>query len=265
MIRIATGIALAALTGCAIDDGNTDQSTGETRQAVSSFGIWSWGCSSGSCQITLGPASGETCFLAGVWGNLQHAGAFSSVEVIQSGGNWGLQVVHNGQPLGGTAVCIPGNPTAPPTLWFSGEGDVSIGTGGATERCFLTGVRNNNGFTSNNDFVQVHKLRSGWALGGNMGSDKSVEAHAICVNVPSATGDLGMVAVDGDSLLNRPIVSNNPGGWACGLKKLGGHFVASDYNDGVWIDYNNGSTNGGNPEWELNGVNGKQATTYCVK
>ena len=64
----------------------------------------------------------------------------------------------------------------------------------------------------------------------------------------------------GGSFLNVPIQDNNPWGWACGIKKLGGHFTTNSYDDGVWIGYNNGIS-----MWELNAVNGKQTTTDCVK
>ena len=258
-------LATAALAGagCVIDEAGDvagdEQPAGEVQQEVSSFGIWSWGCSSGPCALDLGAVAGQTCFLAGVWGNLQPAsGGYSQVQLIQSGGHWGLQIVPAGNPLGGTAVCVPGN-TVKTGSWFSGAGETDLGSG-ATRRCFLSGVININGFTASSDYVRVRKVGDTWFLGGNIPAGKDVRAAATCVDVPSASGDFGLVVGDGGSLLDQPVKDNNPWGWACGLKKLGGHFTTSAWNDGVWFEYNNGIS-----MWELNGVNGKQATVSCVK
>lgn len=256
------GIVLAAVVlpgvGCAVDE-EDGAPTGETQQAVSSLGFWSWGCTS-TCGLPLGTAKDteQTCFLAGVWGNLQPAAGASEVFVQQTGGHWELQIITSGgRPLGGTAVCVPGGPSKV-AQWQSGGAEVSLGTAPG-RRCFLSGVRNTSGFTASTDFVQVRALRSGWFLGGNMTSAKDALATAVCVDGPSDGADYGLVAGDGGAFYNVPIQSNNPGGWACGIKKLGGHFTTSDYGDGVWIDYNNGIS-----EWELNAVNGKQVTTDCL-
>lgn len=265
---VGTMLVTFAVAGCALEDSDPEEAvvtpvedapeaTGTAQQAVSSFGLWSWGCSSGTCALDLGAAAGQTCFLAGVWGNLQHAGTFSQAQVLTSGGRWGIQVVPNGHPLGVTAVCIPGA-TVRTAVWSAGQAEVNLGSG-ATRRCFLSGIRNQNGFTSASDFVQVRKVGSTWFLGGNM-VNKAVSATAVCVDVPSAALDFGLVAGEGSSFLNVDIQGNNPGGWVCGIKKLGGHFTTNDFNDGVWISYNNGIS-----EWQLNAVNGKQVTTDCVK
>jgi len=260
---IGTGFVMAAaLAGCAVEDTSEVAATAEAAQAVSAFGIWSWGCSSSPCSLDLGTATNRVCFLAGVWGNLQHAGTYSQVDVVRAPNisgqlHWGLQIQPNGQPLGGTAVCIPGTVAATGT-WNSGAAELNLGAGNTTRRCFLSSVRNTNGFTSVNDYVQVRKVSGSWFLGGNQ-VGKDTQASAVCVDVPTAAFDFGWVLSDGFSSFNVPIQSNNPGGWACGLKKLGGHFTANDYNDGVWIDYNSGIS-----EWELNVVNGKQVTTDCV-
>lgn len=269
----STGIALATLTilvgaGCATDEAIEDEPSSETEQALNSFGIWSWGCASGPCALDLGlvtpspPNPPRVCFLAGVWGNLQHAGIPSQVQVLPSGGHWGLQITPNGHPLGGTAVCIPGTVAATGT-WHSGTASVNLGAGNPTRRCFLSGVLNTNGFTAASDFVQVQNSHGSWFLGGNQ-PGKDTTAFAVCTDVPSATADYGLVAGDGASFLQQTVQGNDPFGWACGIRKLGGHFTNSDYNDGVWIDYDNGN-NGSGARWELNAVNGKQVATYCVK
>jgi hypothetical protein len=254
-------VGVALVTGCAVDGGDGAGEgadvIGEQHQEVGSFGIWSWGCSS-TCSLPLGSTTGQTCFLAGVWGNLQPAASYSEVQVVPSGGQWGLQIVTNGRPLGGTAVCVPGA-TVKTGSWHTGAAEVSLGSG-ATRRCFLSGVRNTSGFTSASDFAQVRKVGGTWFLGGNMTAAKDATAYATCVDVPSAALDYGLVVSDGGSFLDEPIQDNLPSGWACGIKKLGGHFTANNYGDGVWIGYNNGIST-----WELNAVNGKQVTTDCVK
>jgi hypothetical protein len=267
IVLVATALAGAGCVidpsgdpaGDPVDDVKADEpQTGEARQELGSFGIWSWGCSSAPCGLDLGLVAGQTCFLAGVWGNLQPAGSYSQVQVLQSDGHWGLQIVPSGHPLGGTAVCVPGTMVKTGS-WSSGQPEVSLGSG-ATRRCFLSGVINTDGFTASSDFVQVRKVGSTWFLGGNMPSSKTVRAVATCVDVPAAANDFGLVVSDGGSFLNVPIQDNNPWGWACGIKKLGGHFTTNSYNDGVWIGYNNGIS-----MWELNAVNGKQVATDCVK
>jgi hypothetical protein len=262
--------ALAA-AGCTIDSDTGDDSdtasTSQTQQAVSSFGIWSWGCSS-SCGLDLGPASGQTCFLAGVNGNLQPAGSYSEVLVEQAPDingqmRWGIQIVTNGLPLEGTAVCIPGNPVSS-GRWSTGMAEVNLGSTSGGSRCFLSGIQNVSGFTSDSDFVQVHTVASGfplrsthWSLGGSIASGGSTTASAVCVDTSGAAADFGIVVGDGGSILNA--VMQTGSGWACGLKKLGGHFTVNDYNNGLWISYSNSPV-----EWEVNGVDGKQATIGCV-
>jgi hypothetical protein len=254
------GVALAALcASCALDTDEDMPQQVETAQAVSSFGIWYWGCGGSTpCALDLGPAAGETCFLAGVYGNLQHAGLYTQVEVVRSGGRWGLQVVPNGHPIGGAAVCIPGT-TVATAQWHNGQAELDIASG-ATRRCFLSGIRNTNGFTATTDFVQVRQVGGHWFLGGNMPSTKDTWAFASCVDVPTAAADDSVSASTGAAANHVPIQSNNPGGWACGVKKLQGRFATDDYNDGVWIEYNNGIS-----EWQVNVINGKAAVTSCVK
>jgi hypothetical protein len=260
-IVMAAGFAAA---GCAVEDGSDVGPVGEAAQEVSSFGIWSWGCASAPCSLDLGTATNRTCFLAGVWGNLQHAGTYSQVDVVRAPNitgqlRWGLQVVANSQPLGGTAVCIPGAVAATGT-WANGAAEVNLGAGNASRRCFLSSVRNTNGFTAASDFVRVRKVGTSWFVGGNQQPGRGVVASAVCVDVPSATGDFGLVAGEGSSFLDRPVVDNNPSGWACGLRLIGGHFTANNYGDGVWLGYNNGIS-----QWQASAVNGKSLTAYCVK
>lgn len=246
-------VTVLAGAGCVAED-RTEPANDEVQQPVSSLGIWSWGCTQ-NCSLALGPVAGQTCFLGGVWGNLQPAGASSEVFVIPSGGQWLLQIATDGRPLGGTAVCIPGT-SSPPAIWNSGAAETYLGAG-LTRRCFLAGVRNLSGaFTAASDFVQVHQVRGGaWYLGGNVGAGTAT-AVAVCVDVPNAANDFGLVVPDGVSLLKEPLMTKSPT-WACVIKKLGGHFTTSDYGDGVWIEYGGGT-------WVLSGVNGKQVTTDCV-
>jgi len=254
--------AILLAGGCAVEDGGDSgntEATSEAQQAVSALGIWSWGCTQ-TCGLPLGTATDkeQTCFLAGVWGNLQPAGSYSEVMVQQVSGHWELQIVTNGRPLGGTAVCVPGAPASVP-YWVSGSNEVSLGWG-PKRRCFLSGIRNTSGFTEWTDFVQVRQVRGGtWYLGGTMSAAQGVTATASCVEVPTAALDYGLVVSDGVPSLGNDIQDNNPGGWACGIKKLGGHFTTNDYGDGVWIEYKNGIS-----QWQLNAVNGKQVATDCV-
>ncbi len=259
-------VALAfAGAGCVAqtDPGDPGEVTpSKAEQAVSSFGIWSWGCSTNPCQLPLGPVKDRTCFLAGVWGNLQSSsGLYSEVSVLKSGSQWGLQVTtNNSHPLGGTAVCISTpNATANTFQWFADHPPTSLGSG-ATRRCFLAGVRNINGFTGGLDSVQVRLSGTNWLLDGNQ-VGKDTVAFATCVDVPVAAAfDHIRTAVDGATPPPLPIQANNPGGWACALKKLSGHFTTSDYNDGIWLDDSSDFS-----EWNLNVVNGKTGIAGCVR
>jgi hypothetical protein len=73
---------------------------------------------------------------------------------------------------------------------------VNLGAGNLTRRCFLSGVLSTNGFTATSDVVQVQKNHGSWFLGGSQ-PGKDTTAFAVCVDVPSATNDVGLVANDG--------------------------------------------------------------------
>jgi hypothetical protein len=249
-IGFAVVIAVAGAS-CAVEEAN--EAVAETHQEVSGSGWWSWGCDNTNCATPLFPQDGWVCFLAGVWGNLQ--GSNSQVQVLTSGGDWGLQVSSH-HPLGGNAVCVPGTVAATGT-WHSGGPAAILGSARirTNRRCFLSGVINNGGFTSANHVVQIHTVGNNVVLDGDTGGDTT--AFAVCVDVPTVTSSAPFSVGDGvGSTVN--IVDNTEGGWVCGLRAFGGHFNTNDYNDGVWVDYSS-------PFWRLNGVNGKTAVAGCVK
>jgi hypothetical protein len=251
--------------GCAVEAGASEEAPAKAQQAVASFGIWSWGCSSNPCAITLMTAeqgaAQATCFLAGLTGDLQSSGAYSEVLVHKINNQWGLQIVTNdGHQLGGTAVCIStGDQLAETFTLPSGQSQVAIGSG-LTRRCFLSGVRTTNGFSSTQDYVHVRPERgTSWVLTSNQ-SGKDLVAFATCVNVPTAAIEVALTVAGGTFPGPSDIQLNNPPGWACGLTKIGGRFTVDNYGEGTWIDYRTGSS-----MWQLNVTGGKSAFARCVK
>jgi hypothetical protein len=254
------------MAGCAVEASPSEQAARETQQALSSFGLWSYGCTS-SCQYKLMKASEgasqATCFLAGVSGTLYERSSYAEVSVTKSGGDWGIQIVTNGsQPLGGTAVCISTGSAVPQTFsWHNGDPELNIGSG-LTRRCFLSGVRNTLGFYSNSDFVQVRKVGTTWYLGGQQGSvdDPSlfVTAFATCVDVARAAADVPLLVTN--TTQSVPLASSTLATWACGLKKLGGNFTYNQFSSGAWISYDGSSS-----QWQLNAAYNKNVVAGCVQ
>lgn len=264
MMRAGMAMILCAAGGCALE-GDDDAEVGTADQAVSSFGIWSWGCSGSSpCALDLGVAAGQTCFLAGVQGNLQHpGGAPSGVQVLRSNVanssqlHWGLQITPNSHPLAGWAVCIPGDMVSS-GQWHNGQAAVNLGPTADGRRCFLTGIRNTNGMTAANHSIEARISGASWILTGTLPAGADVTANAVCVVTAQRFNDFAIVAGEDSTFLNQTIQTGS--GLACGLRKLGGHFVENSFSTGAWIDFNNSG-----PSWNLNVVDGKQAVTYCVK
>lgn len=264
MMKAGLAMVLCAAGGCALED-NEAIDEGEAAQAVSSFGIWSWGCSGSlPCSLDLGLAAGQTCFLAGVEGNLQNpGGAPSGVQVLRanvansSALHWGLQITPNSHPVAGQAVCIPGNMVSS-GQWHSGQASVNLGPTADGRRCYLTGIRNTNGMTSASHAVEVRVSGASWILTGNLPASTDVTANAVCVVTAQRFNDFAIVAGEGSSFLDQTIQTGD--NLACGLRKLGGHFTSNSFSSGAWIEYDNAG-----PSWSLNVVDGKQAVTYCVK
>lgn len=265
---IAVGLLVtsALALGCAVEAGSSEEAPAKAEQSLASFGLWSWGCSSNPCAITLMTAeqgaNQAACFLAGLTGSLRSTnGAYSEVSVQKVNGQWGLQIVTNeGRPLGGSAVCIPTGAEVPQTFTLpSGQSQVSLGSG-LTRRCFLSGLRSTNAFTAWEDYVHVHQERDrSWALTSNQ-SSKDLVASAICVNVPTGAPEVEVTAAGGTWPPSVDIQSNNPSGWACGLTKLRGMFGVKNLGEGAWIDYRAGSS-----MWQLQVNNGRTAAARCVK
>jgi len=267
------GLSLAVVAGGCISDasgeGEAEAETAEnlpTVEVQQELGIWtySWGCA-GSCTLDLGTATNRTCFLAGVRGNL--TGKTSQPLVPSSvrlsvGANWWLDVRSAlGNPLAGDAICVDTavNRTSKFT-WSSGAAATPMGTGTAARRCFLTDVYNLDGFKLNTDFARVWKdsFTGIWYVGGNQSGTYGASVTATCVDVSADHGSWLWISGDPGSRLDN--LAYNPGGVACAMTGLGGHFTANDYNDGVQIKYNIGTL-----FWQQQTVNGKSAWSNCIR
>ncbi|WP_240359409.1 hypothetical protein [Pyxidicoccus trucidator] len=232
----------------------------QTEQGVVLGGSYWWGISSGVSQLNMGTSVGRTCFLTGVQGNLKPGSSANtnSVYAYIYAGNWYLAISqNNNMALGAGVQCI--NTDTNRTLdgvWFKGDPARLLGAVTAQRRCFLTRVEGSGGFTTNADYARVWNDGLNWYLGGSLTGEGG--ARARCVDVPTDQGSWGYGAGDPGGFTAN--MTYNPGGVACMLTGLGGHFTANSFTDGVSIDYNAGTR-----YWEMTVVNGKRGWSSCVK
>lgn len=237
------------------------EAVAQTEQGVAATNTYWWGTSNnGTTTTNIGTATDRTCFLSGVQGNLRPAiaGNPSSAGVYIYNGNWMLFVSHlNSKALSAGVVCISTdtNRTAEMT-WTEGSAARLLGAVTSTRRCFLTRVEGTGGFTTNSDYARVWNDGLNWYLGGNLTGAGG--ARARCVDVPTDQGSWLYGAGDPGGFTAN--MTYDPGGVACMLTGVGGHFTANSFTDGVSIDYNSGTR-----YWEMTVVNGKRGWSSCVK
>ncbi|HZI14188.1 MAG TPA: hypothetical protein VE153_27720 [Myxococcus sp.] len=267
--KLMLAVPLAAFAvGCGGEplDETTEPAAGgeavaQTEQAVGLGGSYWWGTSNnGYTSTTIGTATNRTCFLAGVFGNLQPAatGSWLSAGTFMNAGNWVIFVNHYASKALATSVhCIntAANRT-PEVSWYQGGAAKLLGAATAQRRCFLTGVDGAGGFKSTSDHVRVWNDGTNWWLGGNLSGQGG--ASALCVDLPEDHG--GWLWVAGNPGGFTENLAYNPGGVACLLSGVGGPFTRSDYSDGVSIDYNSGTR-----YWEMTVTNGKRGWGNCVR
>jgi hypothetical protein len=231
----------------------------QTEQGVVLGGSYWWG-SDGWTQLNMGTSEGRTCFLTSVVGSLKpsSSGLSSSVYTYVYAGNWYLNInPNNGNALGAGVQCI--NTATNRTtdgVWFKGDPARLLGAVTAQRRCFLTRVEGTGGFKTNSDYARVWNDGLNWYLGGSLSAEGG--ARARCVDVPTDQGSWLYGAGDPGGFTAN--MTYDPGGVACMLTGVGGHFTANSYTDGVSIDYNAGTR-----YWEMTVVNGKRGWSSCVK
>ena len=238
-----------------------DEALAETEQAVGLAGSYWWGTTNnGNTTTNLGTATDRTCFLTGVQGNLKPtvAGNSSFVGLYIYNGDWWVTVTHfNSKALSAGVQCISTdtNRTAEVT-WTEGTAAKLLGAVTGQRRCFLTRVESRGGFVTNADHVRVWNDGLNWYLGGDLSAAGG--ARARCVDVPTEHSGWHYIAGDPGGFTAN--MAYDPGGVACLLSGIGGHFTANSFTDGVSIDYNSGTR-----YWEMTVVNGKRGWSSCVK
>jgi hypothetical protein len=264
-------LSLAAFAGGCLSgaSGEGEDETAEnlpTMEVQQALGVWtfSWKCA-GSCTLDLGTPTNRTCFLAGVRGDLTGKitqPILTSLVRVVLDGNWSLEVRSAlGNRLAGDAICVDTavNRTSKYT-WSSGAASTPMGAGTAARRCFLTDVYNYDSFKLNTDYARVWKdsFTGTWYLNGNLSGMYGATVGAICIDVSADFGSWLWTSGDPGSRLED--LAHDPGGVACAMTGLGGHFTANDYSDGVQIKYDIGTS-----YWQQQTVNGKSAWSNCFK
>ncbi|WP_235685445.1 hypothetical protein [Corallococcus silvisoli] len=237
-----------------------DTSLASSEQAIGLGGTYWWGTTSnGFTSTSIGTATGRTCFLSGIQGNLKPAtaGSWSSAGVFLYGGSWEMFVSHNNSKALSTGIQCLSTATnrTPEVSWYQGQAAKLLGAVTSQRRCFLTQVEAAGGLTANADFVRVWNDGLNWYLGGNMAAAGG--GTAVCVDV--ATDQGGWLWIAGNPGGFTANLAYNPGGVACLLSGIGGNFSTSDFSDGVSIDYNSGTR-----YWEMTVTNGKRGWGNCV-
>lgn len=271
-----TALALLIVSGalgvaCTADleDAWDDREVSSVTQAVYAGGGYSWGVSSSS-GIDLGVAENQTCFLAGVAGNLGDSKWTTGVNV-----NWGdgfgtplhyeFHVDTNGRPLGGYARCIDGSRHQSTTYhWSNDQEAVALERVTPNRRCFLLGIHagyKNSAFTQQSDIIQIfkgpYKNEEWWFLGGNLGGRKG-GGTAQCFDIYGDYGSWDIPAASPGERKEK--LAYNDGGVTCFLTGIQGAFTKNDYADGAYITYENGLN-----QYFLTAKNGKRGLATCVK
>lgn len=270
------GVLMASVggSGCAVQSGDgaatdaKDEPIAETSQAVSATGLSYLACPSSSpwsCTIDVGSSVGRTCFLAGIWGDLNGSGANNSAAWINRDYNGSEYYLHITQatavanPIGVAVECV--NHTVVnrhEDTWTSGSPRVALGgTNTAARRCFLTGVHNTSGYQAFSDTGGVFKdPRNGtWYLGGSIAGTTRLDS--VCFDVQADYGAWSFGNGSGSQISGN--LAYNPGGVACGITQLSGYYDL-DANEGVWIGYQAGLG-----QWTWTFSNGKGASAQCFQ
>ena len=269
------------LFGCALDAGEGDDELGHAESALSlSRGFASWGTTNGS-DLDLGPAAGQTCFLAGVAGNLNegwgldNTGRPSMAGVHIASGHWWLagrgglganNVVLN-NPVNAHAVCI-GTDVHQTTYYDGGKyGSVNhikiLEPVTANRECFLREVSGYTGsWSSSAAHVRVMKQAGNWVLeSSNLGVASGVPwLTAICVDIPAGTWvGTGLWAASNPGTYTANILyEGSPG--VCGLNGVTGPIKNNDWSDGAMIDWPASSPG----TWTMTVKNGKTGFVTCL-
>jgi hypothetical protein len=275
----ATLLPLSILaTGCSgrVDGASQSEPAGKVSEAFSGLEVASW-LDTVSSSTDLGPASGGTCFMAGLTGTIE-ALTFNP-ETVGAGvalntttNEWSIFVrpSHIGpgpNRVGAQAECV--GPTSGQTAqvtWRSGQSPQLLGAVTPSRRCFLqkvgttSGIENvNPGFRRDSDNIRVTNDGTNWWISGSQSGQAFGTAQ--CIDVTQYIGSWAVAAPDssnaGDSL------ADSRGGVACLLTGIGGGFTSSDWESGVQMFVS--QTDGGQAPYGIFVTAGKSAWVDCVR
>jgi hypothetical protein len=285
---VVAGLAASAI-GCgggAPGAARQDEPT-ETTQSNLSLGIsvWSWGTTDGT-ELDVGPWADQTCFLAGIAGDMSSGANVGVVPATYAMGHsfagvhkwydrykvqaWG-GAYSNGLPtynaVNTKVVCLgtAANKAEHFDIWKWGNGKQAIEPVSPNRQCFLEGIASLAGtWSSMYDYIYMWNDGTTWFIEGSMSEDSSGNwgwANVVCVDLPVGTQVTPFYAdaPNPGSALGVPAASGN---WmACGLTGIFGQLSTSSWTDGAMLNWPPNLTG----EWTVDAWNGKAVWGNCLQ
>jgi hypothetical protein len=277
----ALAVAALPVAGCTIDDsaGNAtgDQATAQTEQ-LSSWGYYydkqrQDNLPTSANSMDLGTNDWQSCFLAGVAGNIESeygapepAGVlygFAAAGVYTDSGHLMLEAftAAGWEKLHARAMCFNTTAGRSGVYTYDSDSDSSatkMAADDGSHVCFLRRIVNtqwyyaDTDFSSSSDEILIFSAGGYWYLGGT----GNVHAEAQCIKVQQNLGEWSWVGGGTIDLAQNDL---NPG-TQCFLTGYRGKLRDNDYDNGAFIWYDNGLL-----QWKLTVSSGKKAWARCVK
>jgi hypothetical protein len=280
---------VASAAGCggeAPGAARNDEPTATTQSKLSlGIGVWSWGTTDGT-ELDVGPWSSQTCFLAGIAGDLNSgswvertdsqghpdmANSFAGVRKwydryqVRAWGGMDSKFVPTYNAVNTKVVCIgTAMKTEFPAAWEWGQPAQPLVPVGPNVQCFLQNVYGLNGTWTSDNYIYIWNDGLMWYIKGTLKPDANGNtgwAGAVCVDLPDGTQltPFGASAPNPGSSLGAPAASGN---WmACGLQGIFGTLDTSSWTDGAMLNWPPGLTGW----WTVDTWNGKAAWGNCLQ
>jgi hypothetical protein len=300
-VHLASALLLpsALALGCAAptDEDSADETLGQVSQPLSGWIAATHGTTTDLVGLDTGaPASGWTCFLSGVIGDLSKGrwdwepdGVQSAVSVTKKTSTYWLrahggaaqnqqdQQVWDGNRVMGSAVCVP-YATVATNYWqsyyahYPTPSPKRIAGLADSRQCFLTGIRGGYGiWDSSAHYARVVKITTtdadhpttGWYVESNLTSDGSgghARVDAACFDLPYVPARWPKSLPASGSTVTTTLTSSS-GVKACGLTMIKGAFTTNSWSSGVWI--NAPTTADGT--WTMTATANKAAEALCLR
>jgi len=227
-----------ALAGCMATEDPPE--LGDTEQAVTTPGVTSHTCASGSCpNLVISGSGASVCFLTELDGDLAHGG---SVRIHKGFGSaWFLDITSpsNNNIKVGTA-CINLRSGNSPTLvtWSSQSQHNPVHHGTASSRCFLSEVTANNtsAFLAFDTSFFIANQQPGpfdYGVLGTFPSGANVTIAMECFGTPSVLAGLAYGNGSPNPVNGTLVTGDTAQDVVCGLTGLGGLFSTASTSDGI--------------------------------